>query len=167
MSKTSEMATLQTAWRTAAKRPEGLIINCPDMATARNLRFRFYAAVKPVREGRFTGDLELVNAVGLLKVSVREQPSPAVMLVPKTGLDLVQSALAELGVTTESAVTAEDVEAQQALLRVLDKTAEGGARDQERLDRIDGLFPSGASGASGTANPPGTTPFYTREIAKD
>lgn len=154
MSKASEMATLQTAWRTAAKRPEGLVINCPDMATARNLRFRFYAAVKPVRDGGFAGDLELVHAVGLLKVSVRDQPSPAVMLVPKTGLDLVEAALADLGVSADTAVTAEDVEVAQSLSRVLSKTADASAREQQRADRVDGLF---------TPDAPRATPFYTRE----
>lgn len=159
MSKASEMATLQTAWRTAAKRPEGLIINCPDMATARNLRFRFYAAVKPVRDGGFTGDLELVHAVGLLKVSVRDQPSPAVMLVPKTGLDLVEAALAELGVAPEAAVTAEDIEAAESLSRVLGKTAAADLREQARADRVDNLFTPGL----GDGSTPRANPFYTRE----
>lgn len=142
MTKASEIATLQTAWRTAAERPDGLTIPCPDIATARNLRFRLYNAVKPVRDGGFSGDTALVDAVSGLKVSVQLDP-PAVCLNRKAAIDLVSAALAAVGVSSGEIVSAEDGEIAESLRRMQAIADEGAAAEAAKAERVRELFPTG------------------------
>jgi len=154
MTTKAEIATLQTAWRTAATRPDGLTIACPDVATARNLRFRLYNAVKPFRDGKAQPDPTLAEALGVLKVGVTIDP-PSVSLTRKCVVDLVSAALADAGVSIDAAVTAEDLAVADSLARVNALAAAGEARASERHGLIAEAFPLPTAS-------PAANPFFTR-----
>lgn len=158
MTTKTEIATLQTAWRTAATRPDGLTIACPDLATARNLRFRLYNAVKPFRDGKAQPDPALAEALGVLKVSVTTDP-PSVSLTRKCVVDLVSAALAEAGVAPEAVADTETLEAGNSLERVLQLTRAAEEAQAEKAEKLSELFPA----APATAEPlPVANPFFTR-----
>lgn len=151
MTTKSELATLQTAWRTAASRPDGLVIACPDIATARNLRFRLYNAVKPFRDGKAQPDSALAEALAVLKVGITMEP-PSVNLTRKCVVDLVSAALEGLGVSPDEALTAEDAAIAESLAHVQALTKAADAREADRAERVDELFRPTA----------GANPFYKR-----
>jgi hypothetical protein len=149
--KAIELAKLQTVWRTALQRDQPVIIACPTIATARNIRFRLYNAVKSVRDGRAEGDPELVAAVDALQVSLREEP-PAVIVQRKQTLELVDAALSALGIDPASAKTSEELEIEASMRRMAAVAAEAaGASPAPR--------PAEAFGARA---PGGANPFFQR-----
>ncbi len=163
MAKEHEIAKLQTTWRAAYRKSEPLIIPCPTIAAARNIRFRLYGAVKDVRKGSVEADQELTLAVDSLQVSAVEAPSPRVILQRKATLDLLDAALAAEGFDAASIKTAEElaIEASakrmEELQRELDRgaspdTAGGGLAQRERPD------PAEVVGRSVGAK----NPFFTR-----
>ena len=133
MAKEHEIAKLQTTWRAAYRKSEPLIIPCPTIAAARNIRFRLYGAVKDVRKGSVEADQELTLAVDSLQVSAVEEPSPRVILQRKATLDLLDAALAAEGFDAASIKTAEElaIEASakrmEELQRELDRGSAGAA----------------------------------------
>lgn len=158
MTTKTEIATLQTAWRTAATRPDGLTIVCPDLATARNLRFRLYNAVKPFRDGKAQPDPALAEALGVLKVSVSTDP-PSVSLTRKCVVDLVSAALLAAGVEPEAVADTEELEAQGSLERVLQLTRAAEAVQAEKAEKLSELFPAEPTPE---VRAPAANPFFTR-----
>lgn len=175
MAKEHEIAKLQTTWRAAYRKSEPLIIPCPTIAAARNIRFRLYGAVKDVRKGSVEADQELTLAVDSLQVSAVEEPSPRVILQRKTTLDLLDAALAAEGFDAASSKTAEElaieasVKRMEELQRELDR---GSAARQPSPDtaggNLDKAFPVQAprerpDPAEVVSRPLGAkNPFFTR-----
>lgn len=118
MAKEHEIAKLQTTWRAAYRKSEPLIIPCPTIAAARNIRFRLYGAVKDVRKGSVEADQELTLAVDSLQVSAVEAPSPRVILQRKATLDLLDAALAAEGFDAASIKTAEELAIEASAKRM-------------------------------------------------
>ena len=159
MTKPTEIARLQAAWRTAAARPDGLTIPCPDLATARNIRFKLYNAVKSVRDGTWAGDAGLVEAVDAMKISVRGQP-PAVVIDRKPSMTLIDAALAAVGVDPETAQEPATAELAGSLERVLANVASAQAADAGKAEKLSELWPAQAPAQ---APAPAANPFFTRE----
>lgn len=159
MTKPTETARLQAAWRTAAARPEGLTIPCPDLATARNIRFKLYNAVKSVRDGTWAGDAGLVEAVDAMKISVRAQP-PAVVIDRKPSMTLIDAALMAAGVDPEAAQEPVAAELSGSLQRVMASVQAAQVEEAGKAEKLSGLWPAPA--ASSPA-PAAANPFYTRE----
>ena len=118
MAKEHEIAKLQTTWRAAYRKSEPLIIPCPTIAAARNIRFRLYGAVKDVRKGSVEADQELTLAVDSLQVSAVEAPTPRVILQRKATLDLLDAALAAEGFDAASIKTAEELAIEASAKRM-------------------------------------------------
>lgn len=157
MTKPTEIARLQAAWRTAATRLDGLTIPCPDLATARNIRFKLYNAVKPVRDGTWAGDAGLIEAVDAMKISVRAQP-PAVIIDRKPSMTLIDAALAAVGVDPETAQEPATAELAGSLQRVMANVASAQAEADGKAEKLSGLWPE-----SQPTSPPAGNPFFTRE----
>ncbi len=160
MTKPTEIARLQAAWRTAAARPDGLTIPCPDLATARNIRFKLYNAVKPVRDGTWAGDAGLIEAVDAMKISVRGQP-PAVVIDRKPSMTLIDAALAAVGVDPEAAQEPATAELAGSLERVMASVQAAQAEANGKAEKLSGLWPESAPSTSPA--PAAANPFYTRE----
>lgn len=118
MAKEHEIAKLQTTWRAAYRKSEPLIIPCPTIAAARNIRFRLYGAVKDVRKGSVEADQELTLAVDSLQVSAVEAPTPQVILQRKATLDLLDAALAAEGFDAASIKTVEELAIEASAKRM-------------------------------------------------
>jgi len=118
MAKEIETAKLQTTWRAAYRKPDPLVIPCPTIATARNIRFRLYGAVKDIRKGAVQADPELVAAIDALQVSAIETPTPRVVLQRKTALDLLDVALAAEGFDAGSIKSTEQIAMEESLQRM-------------------------------------------------
>jgi hypothetical protein len=134
----TELATLQAAWLRAAHLPDGLTIPCGDMATAYNIRFRLYNAVKAVREGE--GDPGLAAAVDALKASAQDNP-PRVVLSRKVAVDIVSAALEASGMDLAEIKTAEELEAEASLQRMQELLASGQGQGQPQARAVEQLWP--------------------------
>lgn len=166
MSKTkqseTEKARLQGVWRAAAKAESGeLFIPCPDLATARNLRFALYNAVRVERQQPERADAALADALDRMQLGVTSGPAgqAGVMIRQKAVLALTDGLLAAIPGLAELAKTSEQAQAD-----------ESAARMQERLAAMAGTSPVD-SPADGFREPLGGTgsrinPFFTREGAK-
>ena len=148
MAKEHEIAKLQTTWRAAYRKSEPLVIHCPTIAAARNIRFRLYGAVKDVRKGSVEADQELTLAVDSLQVSAVEEPSPRVILQRKATLDLLDAALAAEGFDAASIKTAEELAIEASAKRMEELQREldrGSAARQASPDtaggNLDKAFP--------------------------
>lgn len=133
MAKEHEIAKLQTTWRAAYRKSEPLIIPCPTIAAARNIRFRLYGAVKDVRKGSVEADQELTLAVDSLQVSAVEEPTPRVILQRKATLDLLDAALAAEGFDAASIKTAEElaIEASAKRMEELQRELDRGSATRQ------------------------------------
>lgn len=166
MSKQAELAKLQTAWLTAFRQQDPFVIACPSLATARNIRFRLYNAVKPIRDGIATANPELTEAVNSLQISVQETP-PAVIVQRKLALDVLDAAFALAGVSLDGMQTAEEAEAAASLARVqalMQQADEAEESREARTERVLGLSPAPAAPAEPVDIAPKivANPFFTR-----
>lgn len=164
MSKTkqseTEKARLQGVWRAAAKAESGeLFIPCPDLPTARNLRFALYNAVRAERQQPGLADATLADALDRMQLGVTSAPA-GVMIRQKAVLALTDELFAAIPELAELAKTSEQVHADASAARMLQRLeAEANATTAAPAHAADAFRDRPST--PGVANP-----FFTRDSAK-
>ena len=155
----TEKARLQGVWRAAARAESGeLFIPCPDLATARNLRFALYNAVRAERQQPTLADAALADALDRMQLGVTSGPA-GVMIRQKAVLALTDELFASIPELAELAKTSEQVHADASAARMLQRLeAEANAAATAPAHAADAFRDRPATAAA-------ANPFFTRDNA--
>ena len=158
----TEKARLQGVWRAAARAESGeLFIPCPDLATARNLRFALYNAVRAERQQPGLADEALADALDRMQLGVTSGPA-GVMIRQKAVLALTDELFASIPELAELAKTSEQLHADASATRMLKRLEADAAEAVSKPAHAADAFRDRPSPAP---SPAPANPFFTRDPA--